>query len=340
MAQCQFCGRELDPGELCGCTIQHSEMQEYFRIAMKKETIEKITAIPKAVLKAAGNFFVALREIAEAGNEDVVLNTTDGHYENDMQIVDQCIVPTEQEIMIRQYDVARMSTPLLKKAYGRLQVTNKRVVFRSAGRSLIGPIITEKEFAIEEIGGIDIKADYRFSILDFICSILICSVFSTLFTLLPTWILSSAEKPEVFIIIWSVFTYLATLFLMIGTTHKRALKSAALSCCSVSSVLSATAASSSEAFVVFCFICAGVTGIMSFVMLILSGIVDDLQISIKVKGGHDALEIARKLPKDERSGFITVKPWKDTQYAIREIGALINDIKLLGDAGVEKWKVE
>ena len=339
MAQCQFCGRELRPGELCGCTIQSPEMQGYFRIAIKKETVEKITAVPKAALTAAGRFFTSLREVAESGSEDGVLNTTDGHYENDMQIVDQCVVPTEQEITIRQYDVARMSTPFLKKAYGRLQVTNKRVIFRSAGRSLIGPIITEKEFAIEEIGGIDIKVDYRFSILDFICSILICFALLALFTLLPYWLLKSAENLEVLSIIWSFLVYFATFLLMLGTTHKRALKSAALSTCCASSVLSATVFSGSDGLMWFCFICAGITSLMSFIMLILSGIVDDLQICIKVKGGHDALEIARKLPKDERSGFVTVKPWKDTQFAIRELGALINDIKLLGDAGIEKWKV-
>lgn len=339
MAQCQFCGRELQIGELCGCTIQSSEMQGYFRIAIKKETIEKITAVPKAALHAAREFFTTLREIVAAGNEDVVLNTTDGHYENDMQIVDQCIVPTEQEITIRQYDVARMSTPFLKKAYGRLQVTNKRVIFRSAGRSLIGPIITEKEFAIEEIGGVDIKADYRFSILDFICSILICFTLSALFMLLPYWLLESVEDPKVPIVIWSFFVHFVTLLLMVGVTHKRALKSAALNSCCVSSLLSAVAFSGSDAFVGFCFLCAGITALMSFIMLILSGIVDDLQICIKVKGAHDALEIARKLPKDERSGFVTVKPWRDTQFAIRELGALINDIKLLGDAGIEKWKV-
>ena len=114
----------------------------------------------------------------------------------------------------------------------------------------------------------------------------------------------------------------------ISLTHDRSVR-----------VVSATVFSGSDGLMWFCFICAGITSLMSFIMLILSGIVDDLQICIKVKGGHDALEIARKLPKDERSGFVTVKPWKDTQFAIRELGALINDIKLLGDAGIEKWKV-
>ena len=41
---------------------------------------------------------------------------------------------------------------------------------------------------------------------------------------------------------------------------------------------------------------------------------------------------------DEYSGFAEVLPDKDADLAIKELGTIINDIKTLGDFGVEKWK--
>ena len=41
---------------------------------------------------------------------------------------------------------------------------------------------------------------------------------------------------------------------------------------------------------------------------------------------------------DEYSGFSEVLPGKDADLAIKEIGAIINDIKTLGDFAVEKWQ--
>ena len=66
---------------------------------------------------------------------------------------------------------------------------------------------------------------------------------------------------------------------------------------------------------------------------------DDLHILIKVKGAIGTIEIGRKLRTDERSGFSVVRPWTDTALAIREIGALLDDVKRFGDAGIDKWKV-
>jgi len=79
--------------------------------------------------------------------------------------------------------------------------------------------------------------------------------------------------------------------------------------------------------------------IVALVMWVYSGIVDDLHILIKAKGAVGTMEIGRKLRSDERSGFSIVRPWKDTEIAIREIGALLDDVKRFGDAGIDKWKV-
>ncbi len=339
MNHCKYCGRELEENEICDCCLDDTVMKKnYLRFAIKRETAEHISRAPSVVLKAIKNVFASFRDIASSGNEDVYLHTADGNYEHEMWIVDECVVPTEKEIVVRQYDIARLKTPILKKAYGRLEVTNKRVIFRAAGRSLTGPIITEKEFAVEEVGGIDIKSDYRFSIVDFLGAMFISGLISALFVLLLAYLLKNQAFAGMTVL--SILTYILTILLMFGTTHRRALKSGALMCCCTSSVYLSMLAKVADHDIIgnFSIFCVVVTGILTLVMLILAGIVEDLQISIKVKGGQDALTIARKLPNDERSGFSIVKPWRDTEFAIREIGALIDDIKHFGDAGIDKWK--
>ena len=97
---------------------------EYFKVSVKKETVEKVKTTVSGI-----------RDTISA-NADGFNGTKGGDavYENDLLVVDQCVVPTEQEIPIRQYNIARLSTPLWKKAYGRLQVTNKR---RYLGRHVL-----------------------------------------------------------------------------------------------------------------------------------------------------------------------------------------------------------
>ena len=41
---------------------------------------------------------------------------------------------------------------------------------------------------------------------------------------------------------------------------------------------------------------------------------------------------------DQNSGFREIIPWTDTDIAIREVGTIIDDIKTMGDAAIEKWK--
>lgn len=42
--------------------------------------------------------------------------------------------------------------------------------------------------------------------------------------------------------------------------------------------------------------------------------------------------------EDKYSGFAEILPWTDTDIAIKEVGTIIDDIKTMGDAAIEKWK--
>lgn len=299
---------------------------EYFEVSVKKETVEKVKSS-----------FAGIRDtFAESADMVNGSRIGDAVYENNLLVVDQCIVPTEQEIPIRQYNIARLSTPLWKKAYGRLQVTNKRLVFRSTGRSLAGPVMIENEFSLEELGGIEIKTDYRFNVLTFALSGLGILFLSAIYALFSSLFLKWSVKAMTMApsVIFAILTILCVAALCVILRRGYLFKSAAMNACGISLLMIAVTKSAKLAMVL-----AVIAFIAAVIMWIYSGIVDDLHILIKAKGAVGTMEIGRKLRADERSGFSIVRPWKDTEIAIREIGALLDDVKRFGDAGIDKWKV-
>jgi len=321
MAKCEYCGRELADGEVCGCTqsgaAQQVDWKNYFQLTLSKDALE--------------NAKKTLNTIRENLSENDFTQGTGGPYENNMQITNECVVPTEQEIPVRQYNIAKLRTPLWKKAYGRLQVTNKRVLFRATGKSLAGPIEIENEFSLEEIGGVEIKSDYRFNFLMFLLSTWSISACMAVFYLFASLIKRSESIVPLSIL--SVVISLVSIAVLV-LVHSKTWKSALAGCASVAWNLLGSVVG-----IKFWMFLGELFALVGIVMWILSALVDDLHIQLKIKGAHDAIEIGRKLRKDERSGFSVVQPWKDTGIAIRELGALIDDVKRLGNAGIKKWKV-
>ena len=52
------------------------------------------------------------------------------------------------------------------RAEGRLQLTNKRILFRAKGTAPVGETTIQHEFSIDEVAGFQIVRNFRFSILD------------------------------------------------------------------------------------------------------------------------------------------------------------------------------
>jgi hypothetical protein len=107
-------------------------------------------------------------------------NSTDT-YERNMGIVSGNINDSDNEIPVRQYNVAVLRNLLrLERSEGRLQVTNKRVVFRAAGRSIGGRTTLQQEFNIDEIAGLEAARGYRFSFLHLLFGLLVVSIFAVI----------------------------------------------------------------------------------------------------------------------------------------------------------------
>jgi hypothetical protein len=154
---------------------RHNKPQEEKAMAsFNKEGMEKFTESMKNRVgegSSVGNFLVSMKNRMGIGSPE--RNATDT-YERGMKIVPDCISANENEVPVKQYNIAVLRSLLkFERAEGRVQVTNKRVILRAAGRSIGGRTTLQHEFAINEIAGIEARRNYKFSFLYLIFAFII-----------------------------------------------------------------------------------------------------------------------------------------------------------------------
>ena len=105
MPYCTRCGKPIQEGERCSCT--------------KKNGLN---------FKFSSDSTAGSLSFGSAGrNPDV-------QYERGQKIVPDNIAPNESEIPVRQYNLCVMRSRIKgARAEGRLQLTNKRILFRAKG---------------------------------------------------------------------------------------------------------------------------------------------------------------------------------------------------------------
>lgn len=247
--------------------------------------------------------------------------------EKGKKIVPDCIQADLDEVHIKQYDIARLQT-LIKgaRAEGRLQVTNKRVIFRSTGFSIVGPTSLQHEFSIEEIAGIEIRKEAKLN------------VFTTALLILAFYIIYSILNP-IFSAVYNhafigmVFTLLLTaasviLFFMF---QKQYLIRYAILCV----ILSALRLDVISAGNKLQGLCALAIMLFFFVSMLYMVFAPNLVVRILTKGGNASVDIRKKdslfsFQHNEYTGFSQVMPGPDTDLAIQELGALIREVQQTG----------
>ncbi len=302
---CRICGEKLAPGQKHNC--------------------------PKLQFWAkAKNFFANL--LKRTGIEHAKADLEES-FERGKQIVPDNVVPDEGEIVVKQYDVAVLRSRFRRNfAEGRMQVTNKRLIFRSAGHSLTGKTTYQCEFAMDKIDGVDICKDNRFLLFDLIKNLLITLYTSSLGVLFGYLI---GESNSGFLVFLSLLVG-ASLCIPFFMVSKKFLMKAIL--LSISSGLTVAAVGFAEMHqTTLLLILAVIVYLLSFVLfwisMFLSFFQPNLYIGIQTSSGATSIQVGA-----EWCGFGEVLPGKDADLAIQELGALINDIKSLGDLGIEKWQ--
>ena len=320
------------------------------------------------------------------GIGDPARNATDT-YERGMKIIPDCISDNEGEIPVRQYNVAVLRNLFrFERAEGRIQVTNKRVIFRAVGRSIGGRTTHQQEFNIDEIAGIEATRGYRFGLFFLllgIAAVLVGALIASSITVLTvpkTWtvnvrvpvqeeylvngetrtrqVMETQQRTEyqyfdfgpdvlgsslkrlgffgtAFGLIFG-FGGLAPFFMI----QRRFL----LKLLPLGASLGGFAVMYAR-WNLFAFFLA-ISALVIIFGLFLYCMRPDLAIVIKNKGAIDQsppVKIRRSrgfwaIFQDSGTGFSEVMPTPESEGAINEIGAIINDIQKLGDYGIQKWQ--
>jgi hypothetical protein len=282
-------------------------------------------------------------------------NRGDNPYERDVPIVPDSIVPEENEIIIKQYNICKLRTRLkFMKAEGRLMITNRRVLFRAAGTSLTGDILQEHQFNIDEIGGVHMQKDYKFSLLNYLFACIVSIIPVILAVALISKINDTGTRNTVCIIV-GILGLLPFISVDKHFWFKFICSSISLSALAmVGAYLKMASRFSSDStflkiFFVVLFILAIFVHIINTIILCF---IPNFRLEIKTKGATGALVIkgttsilvklflpwlALAQREMDCCGFEDVMPWEDTVMAINEVGTMIDDIQKNGDYAIEKW---
>lgn len=323
---CKYCGEVIEDGKTCSCQMAQDALKN------GKKDISDNTE------KIAENFGIPNKE-----NRSKL-------YERGMKIVPDCVVANDREIPLRQYDIAKLRS-IGKGAFaeGRLQVTNKRVLFRAAGFSLLGPNQMQYEFAINEIAGIEIRNDHRVGVLHLllglILSVVVIERAQSVFEKFANFSSFLAGIIALVLAAWAVLFFLSTKGKQFIKLAFIAIAAGALNVKALTTKLMIIPVLKDNFF--------GFVELIIYLLLVLNLIlivyVPNLVLLIKTKGASAPIEIRRKesngllafllhMPKKEYTGYSDVMPGKDVYKAMKELGTMITEINLLGDSAIEKWK--
>lgn len=334
MAFCTQCGRPIDEGEICRHC--HPESENKFNVNVNVN-IDKESTL---------NFIEKVKN--QIGIGDPELNKGDA-YEKDKFIIPDCVKSNESEIPVKQYTIATLRNRILgipyTKAIGRMQVTNKRVIFRAPGRCLAGRTTLQHEFSIDEVAGIEARREYVFNFWDLIWGLLVCSIGGSIATLITMLIGNDS----------SAMAFMAALFFgIVGCIPFFAIKKlwlVKLFCLGIS--LSPMTAVGLDFIDQDIYFRGGILLFLAFIVLIITlftlfvnAIKPNLVMIVKTKSSSEAIDIKRTNKvlfgllgeKENHTGYEEIIPAEGAEKSIREIGAMINDIQKLGDFGIEKWK--
>jgi hypothetical protein len=171
-------------------TVTEKQEEQVMKL-LNSPAVQKFWNWVNRTKEQVGKFLVSLKNRMGIGSPE--RNAADT-YERGMKIVPECIRANDNEITVKQYNVAVLRNVLkFERAEGRMQVTNRRVIFRAAGRSVGGRTALQHEFAVNEIAGIEARTNYKFSFLYLVFAVLIIA--SAFFVIYHPPFISGIKSP-------------------------------------------------------------------------------------------------------------------------------------------------
>lgn len=301
------------------------------------ETLHQISQKIGYILDCIYNFFspakttgkftnmIPVRNLLGFSREDRLAAMGDC-YERDKKVVPDLIQPCGQEIPIRQYDLCCCRS-LLRGLWqeGKLQITNKRVLFRLSGRNWVGKALTSVEFSLDEIAGMDIKTSNKLSLVSLFMNTFYLGIFAGIGAGLASL---SAEMAAVL----GLFVFLAAHILVRRHYYFKVAVTAF-----ASYGLTAGMMCWNNRFWAIMMI---VNAVLMIVYLLIASLKPSLDIKVLAKcNSSGPIEVQRESVFGKVFNWgMEVLPGKDALRAMDEVGTMINDIQRFGDFGIEKWK--
>ena len=267
----------------------------------------------------------------------------DPTYEANKKIVPDCIAASAEEVPVKQFELAELRTRVfgitIKKALGRLQVTNKRIIFRAAGKCLAGPTTIQSDVALDEIAGMEARREYVFILGDLIVALLLSLLVAFPLNLLCADLYHESEGWAIAILVLASLAFIADLILV--KKHWLLKTVSAGACAGIALGIVRGSYENGLASIVIIF------WIIRLIFAFVYSIHPNLVMLIKSKSTGIAIDIQRNRKiagsvsfgtSDEHTDFQVVEFTDYTEDAIRQITAIISDIQKLGDIAIDKWK--
>lgn len=330
---CTQCGAPLAEGEICQCQ-KKAETQNNQKINYQKEQQKNVqqpkTDYTKSMeddsVTISTEDWVPIKKLigfGESNGSDI-----QGCFERNKKIVPDLIAPCEQEIPVKQYHICNARSRIRGLwQEGRIQVTNKRVLFRLSGRSWIGKAMDHIEFTIDEVAGVSLSNGVRFAFWDFLLGMFISCFAIVLGTML-------GQMPAFLSYVFALAITASTCIFLRKKYFVKALGQAV----SVG-MLSASAARilwEHEFWAKFGWFLMIIILILFIVSLFLFALKPSLSISITTKCA--SAEPIYIWSRQTMVSVMEILPGEDADIAIEELGSMIMDIQKLGDYGIKKWK--
>lgn len=271
-------------------------------------------------------------------NESEMTDNSDP-YERGLNVVPDIVAPCDGEVPIKQYDIGRFRSFFsFKWAEARIQVTNKRVIFRCSGKSPFGKDFTQSEHSIDELIGLNFSKGVRFSFLTAVV-VMFINTFVAAAGVGFSSILNQLLKTNIVSALIGLAGFAGLVVAMIFLRKKYfynaliAMAATSLNAGAITSVYRGN---------------AFFAGLSIFMTVVCGLILLYFTIKVALKPSASITFTTRNASKDIMGMFspriaksnisAEILPASDTEAAFAEISAIINDVQKMGDYAIEKWQ--
>jgi len=267
-----------------------------------------------------------------------------------MDLIQNNITPADGEQSVRTYCCTYYKSKLLGiETNGYLGVTNKRVIFQATNASTSGNNVIQSEVPVADVSGISSYKGIYFSILHLLGAIILTLIIASIAISLLGLIAVAIENYDLFQVLGWAVALLA--FFSSFVVEVKSIWRPVFAGLSMASFIALGGGSLLNSFSFFgrsnrsggfIFFLAAIMLIYAIVCAFWYARRPTFSLSVNSKGGSNtpiAISSATGLGLFSISAekSLNAEPAKDADKMLKELGAVILDIQMMGDYGIAKW---